>query len=89
MTSPNVDADGTRAPAALFVFKGETAGLEEENTQQRGQGSTNDATHSATGLNEDARRLEQCNAIPSQAHAPAAPEPREDTEADRKLRGVY
>ena len=81
-TSPNVDADGTRAPAALFVFTGGTAGLEEENAQQGGQGSTNDATHSATGLNEDACQLEQCNTIPTQVHAPAAPEPGEDTKAD-------
>ena len=54
-TSPNVNADGTRVPVALFVFTGGTAGLEEENTQQGRQGSTNDATHSTTGLNEDVR----------------------------------
>ena len=88
-TRSDVNADGSRAPAALFVFTGGTAGLEEENTQQGGQGGTNDATQSTTGLNEDTRQLERCNTIPTQVHAPAAPEPGEDTEADRELREVY
>ena len=82
LTSPNVDADGTCAPAALFVFTGGTAGLVEENTQQGGQGGTNDATHGTTGPSKDARNMEQCNAIPTQATAPAVTKHGEDTDAN-------
>ena len=42
--SPNVEADGTSAPAALFVFTGGAAGTVEEETGQGGQEGANDAT---------------------------------------------
>ncbi len=61
----------------------------EEETGQDGQEGANDTTSGITRSGEDSRNTEQCDAIPTQEPALAAPVPGEDTEADRKLRAVY
>ena len=88
LASPQAEADGTRAPAARFVFTGGAAGAEED-TQQGGQSGANDAAHGDTRSGEDAHDTEPCETIATQEPAHAAPDPGEDTEADRKLRTVY
>jgi len=88
-TSPNDEARGSSAPAALFVFEGRDAGGEEDRTQRDGQGRTNDATQGETGPGEEAHTTDQDAANHTPTMDPVELDVEEDTAADRKLRAVY
>ena len=54
LTSPHEEAGGSSAPAALFVFEGGAAGVQENGTNRDGHGGANDATQGKTGPGEEA-----------------------------------